>query len=280
MDGEGRPVRIPAVDGYPLGGRVHGGGGSGDWVIVNPALAVAGSFYDGFAADVATRGFTVVTYDYRGIGHSAPDRLRGFPASLGDWATLDMAGVVDWARSRGVRRVLMVGHSLGGILAGLMGPQHPVDALVTVGSENTCWRHRRGRLKAVALMRSVLAPPVAATFGYMPWSRFSHAQDVPAGAILQMGRGIRRRGGLLDDPDLPVSRLAGFTAPVLAISIADDPEATRESVDDLARAYPNVQRRHIDPAAAGVGAVGHFGYFRPAARALWPETVDWLAARG
>ena len=37
----------------------------------------------------------VVTYDYRGIGGSAPSRLRGFEARMRDWAFLDMTAVVD-----------------------------------------------------------------------------------------------------------------------------------------------------------------------------------------
>jgi predicted alpha/beta hydrolase len=272
-------VDIPAVDGYPLGAHLHPAGSSNDWMIVNPAFGVPAGYYAAFADAASDMGYNAVTYDYRGVGGSAPSALRGFEATLGDWATLDMAGVVDWVRSRGPRRVVMYSHSLGGILAGLMGGDHPVDAMVTVGSENTYWRYRRGRGKYVALGRALLTPMLTAIFGYMPWSRFSAAEDVPSGAIRQMARSIRHRGGLLDDPALPVSRYAEFTAPVLAISIADDPEATERSVDDLARAYPHVQRRHLEPDPVGIGRVGHFGFFRPGASPLWPGTLDWLRER-
>jgi predicted alpha/beta hydrolase len=37
------------------------------------------------------------------------------------------------------------------------------------------------------------------------------------------------------------------------------------------------QARTID-SAASIGAIGHMGYFRPAAQVLWDETLNWFAA--
>ena len=53
---------------------------------------------------------------------------------------------------------------------------------VTVGSEKVYWRYRHGRTKAVALSRVWLTPPFTAVIGYVPWSRFARAEDLPAGA--------------------------------------------------------------------------------------------------
>jgi predicted alpha/beta hydrolase len=87
-------VRVPAVDGYELAATVirpeHG---ADDWVIVSGAFAVAARFYSRYATALAAAGFGAVAYDYRGIGASRPASLRGFPATMTDWAVLDMAGV-------------------------------------------------------------------------------------------------------------------------------------------------------------------------------------------
>ena len=32
----------------------------------------------------------------------------------------------------------------------------------------------------------------------------------------------------------------------------------------------------VDPRRSGIGPVGHMGYFRPQARALWNEALDWF----
>jgi predicted alpha/beta hydrolase len=91
-----------------------------------------------------------------------------------------------------------------------------------------------------------------------------------------MAAAMRTPGGFLDDARLPTHRYATFQAPVLGSSIDDDPEATRASVDAMMAVYPNVERRHLTPADAGLDQIGHFGYFRPSARPVWGEAISWL----
>lgn len=246
--------------------------------MVSTAFATAAGFYGAFANALAEAGFAAITYDYRGVGASRPAKMSGFPATLTDWAVLDMAGVVRWVhQTQRPARLLMFGHSTGGILAGLAGVGDLVDAMVTVGSENTYWRFDPPRMKAAQWSRTLLTAPIATMFGYVPWSRFSDAQDVPAGAARQLAAAIRRPRGVLGDPDVPADRYAAFTAPVLAYSIDDDEWVSECSVDDLAAAYPNSTRRHVHPEQAGLTRVGHFGYFRPRARALWDDPFTWLS---
>lgn len=271
--------RVPAVDGYELGVTVtQPTQGSGDWVVVSAAFATAAGFYADFAWALAEAGFAALTYDYRGVAASRPARMRGFEATMTDWAVLDMAGVVRWVQeTQQPRRLLMFSHSTGGILAGLSGVGDPVDAMVTVGSENPYWGYDDPRRRVSQWTLVTLTWPVTAMFGYSPWSRFSRAQDIPTGAARQMAAAILRPGGVVADPDVPADRYAEFTAPVMAYSIEGDEFTTVASVDDLAAAYPHCTRRHVHPAHAGLDAVGHFGYFRPRARPLWGDPIAWLS---
>jgi len=34
----------------------------------------------------------------------------------------------------------------------------------------------------------------------------------------------------------------------------------------------------IDPRRAGMGAIGHMGYFKPKAKPLWDEALAWLSS--
>ncbi|MEC8428943.1 MAG: CocE/NonD family hydrolase, partial [Pseudomonadota bacterium] len=45
-------------------------------VIINSATAVKQSYYQDFASFLASNGYLVVTYDYRGIGKSAIENTR------------------------------------------------------------------------------------------------------------------------------------------------------------------------------------------------------------
>ena len=65
-------------------------------VLVNAATGVPRQFYKYFATYLRDHGWTAVTWDYRGIGGSAPRTLRGFDVRMRDWALVDMPTVIDW----------------------------------------------------------------------------------------------------------------------------------------------------------------------------------------
>ncbi len=270
--------RIPARDGHPLGATIIGSGSR--VVVVNSATAVPRGYYRAYAEALAAAGWTVVTYDYRGIGDSRPPRLRGFPASAADWVLLDMAGVVDFATTDlGAERVLLVGHSIGGQLAGLLDGADRIGGMITVSAQSGHWRLQgRGQRLPVAVHAHLTLPVLARMLGYVPWSRFSSAEDLPRDAALQWARWCRDRRYLMSDTSLPLHRYAEFTAPVLAYSVDDDPWGSTRSVDTMMSAYPDVRRRHLRPAEHGLARLGHFGFFRRPSAALWPETFAWLAA--
>jgi predicted alpha/beta hydrolase len=46
------------------------------------------------------RGYLAATFDYRGIGESAPATLRGFQVDIRDWATQDCPAVVEFIKAR------------------------------------------------------------------------------------------------------------------------------------------------------------------------------------
>ncbi len=122
-----------------------------------------------------------------------------------------------------------------------------------------------------------LTLPVLAKFmGYVPWSRFSKAEDLPKGVAEQWSGWCRSRNYLFDDATLPTERYARFTAPVLAYSVEDDHWGTARAVDEVHAHYPNVTRKHLDPATDGLPPVGHFGYFSRRNEVRWGDAVDWL----
>ena len=57
-------------------------------VVIHGAVATPRRYYDRFARWLATQGFTVLAYDYRGVGASRPRSLRGFHATLRARGTL------------------------------------------------------------------------------------------------------------------------------------------------------------------------------------------------
>ncbi|MEO1037319.1 MAG: alpha/beta fold hydrolase [Pseudomonadota bacterium] len=273
-------LKIEAADGFALAATLHRSPAErGTCVVVNSATAAPRQFYQHYAAALAERGFATVTYDYRGIGGSRPKSLRGFRASMGDWVFSDMTGVLDWVRLQGHDKLLIIGHSFGGQTPGLLKEKTQISGMLALSAQSGHWRVQGGSQRLPVLFHThVTLRVLPQFFGYMPWSRFGSAEDLPKGVAVEWARWCRNRHYLLDDPELPVERYAEFTAPVRAYSIADDDWGSAPSVDEMMSAYPNVERQHIEPRQHGLDRMGHFGYFRPKSAALWQRDFAWLAS--
>ncbi len=204
---EPRDLTIPAVDGYPLAATVFGAPERGGSVIVmNSATGVPRGLYRRFASYLVERGYVVVTYDYRGIGGSAPEQLRGFDADLMDWLLLDTTAVINWVRTElEPVRLFLMGHSYGGQVVGMLEDPSGIDGMVTFASQSAHWRLMGGNMVPMTFLTGyAILPTLSTTFGYAPWSWFAPGEDLPKGVALQWSRWIRKRGYLLDDPTLPV----------------------------------------------------------------------------
>lgn len=272
---------IPARDHHRLEATRYGDPSARDWVIINSATAVPRRFYRHFAAALAEQGYGVLTYDYRGIGGSRPESLRGFQARTRDWVLLDMSAVVRWARDHGADgKLFLIGHSVGGQLAGLLDEPDAVDGMVTFSSQSGYYALQGGEQKAVVWFHvHATLPVLSSLYGYMPWGKIGSGEDLPRGCALEWARWCRDPKYLLGDDSLPLERFDAFGAPVLAYSFDDDKWGTARSVDAMMQAYPNLERRHVVPTDVGLDRLGHFGAFRPDAAALWEETIAWLAER-
>lgn len=250
-------------------------------ILLNSGTAIPRQFYGAFASHLASRGFAVLTYDYRGIGGSqAPTG-----ATMEQWGRIDQASMIDHlARlAPGAARVL-IGHSLGGQVLGLANNISGLAAAVLICSQSGHWRHwpaGRRRLRMLALWW-LLIPGLTALFGRFPGSWIGTA-NLPAGIARSWARWGRSPHYVCDARGQPLRPHNDEVAmPVRWMSFTDDPIAPFDAVEALRPYYPNaaVERLHLAPADLGVEAVGHFGFFRKSMpRMPWDEIADWLTRR-
>lgn len=279
------PIAFSAADGYALRGTLW----SPDappraLVLIHPATAVPERLYAGFARFLTTRGFAALTYNYRGIGSSRPARLTKLQARMRDWIELDVGAAIAWARDthRAVP-LLAVGHSVGGHAVGLSAGTAHLRAAVLVAAHAGSTRlieSAAERLK-VRLILHVLGPLASALLGYVPGKRLGLGEDLPAGVFREWSRWTALPHYFFDDPTLGAAeRFSKQRLPILAVGFDDDPWANRRAIDLLVSYLTGaaVERRQIDPHAAGTGPVGHMGFFRSRPGAvLWPGVANWLA---
>lgn len=278
-------MEITAADGYRIGATLFEPAASnGRAVLVMAATGVPQQYYGKFSAYLAERGFTVLTFDYRGIGRSLHEPLRQVRARMRDWAVLDAAAGFRFLETNFPNnKILTVGHSFGGQAFGLLPHPDRIAAALTVGSQSGYWRHWPAPIGTtwMWLATHIGLPLAPRLFGYFPGSRLGLGEDLPTGVMIEWARWCRNPRYLVGD--LGVEReYTRFTAPIRLYAISDDRFAPERAVEALAVLYSHSKPeiRRVSPSDLNEKSIGHFGFFRERFRdSLWREARDWLEAQ-
>ena len=152
-----------------------------------PAAGVAVERYRHFLTWVASRGFPVVAYDYRGVGTSAPSNAAGFDAGIEDWAELDQAAAIDFTRARfPAARLAGISHSIGCLVSAAATERDSIAQFVFVAPHTAYWGdYRQPWRLPMALVWHVLMPAVARVVGYFPAGRLGLGDDFPKKIAMQ-----------------------------------------------------------------------------------------------
>ncbi len=275
---------IPARDGFALAATVVEPRLAHGVVVVASATAVPRAYYAKFAARLAEHGIVVVTFDYRGVGGSRPRSLEGFEATMHEWGTLDLAGVLEFVeKSYSALPVAVVGHSIGGLLLGLSGAHARVRGLLAVGAQVGEFRHWPTPSRyGIAFYFFAVLPILTHAFGYAPGKLAGIGEDLPRGVALEWAQWGRTRGHAVGGVEGQARReeLARFHGHVCLYGFTDDIFAPREASAQLLELYTGAASRrhvHLPPRALSVPKVGHFGFFRErVGGALWSEAMAFL----
>lgn len=280
------PVGFPALDDYRLNGMLfRPESPNGHAVLVNAATGVRQEYYAKFATYLLERGFTVLTYDYRGIGRSLHGRLGDLrDARMRHWGEHDAGGALAFLEYVAPgEKPCAIGHSFGGQAFGLMPGNDRIVSAIAVGSQSGYWRHWPATHRyGFWLMVRALIPAGTRMKGYTPSRALGLGENLPAGVGLEWARWCLHPGYHLGDLGHAVRPgFAAFRARLRAYQIADDRFAPRRAVEAYLRFYPNARSeiRAVSPRQLGERAIGHFGFFRDRWRdTLWREAADWLLA--
>jgi predicted alpha/beta hydrolase len=246
--------------------------------------------YRRFAHFLAEWGIPVLTYDYRGIGMSRPPALRGFEATIEDWAEYDAAAAIAWLRERFPHdEILGISHSIGCLPLGGAPNAAEQARIILVGAHTGYYGDYRPLYRLpMAFAWHGLMPAITRCVGYFPADRLGLGEDLPAGMALEWAE--RRQPELLQSGADPVQqrrrRLLGNCAalqcPAIAISISDDAFATVGGTKRLLSYFPRLSSPQLvlfTPPDAQVRRIGHFGFFRRAVgMTLWPRLLAQLDA--
>jgi predicted alpha/beta hydrolase len=237
---------------------------------------------------MASQGWLVLSFDYRGMGASRPESmkrsLRGLDADIRTWAEHDAAAALSHLNKllADDREIHWLGHSLGGQILGLLPNRSRVSRAVTVGCGSGYWRENSiGLRRYVWWLWYVIVPLALPLFGYFPGRKLRKVGDLPRGVMAQWRRWCLDREYMMGEGgDALRAQYASLSVPMLSLAFTDDEFMSRRNTESLhgfyAGAHPELRR--IAPKDIGERRIGHFGFFRDRfERSLWPQVSGWLA---
>lgn len=277
---------LAAADGTPLAVRFFApddGTPQRGAVLIGGAMGVRQDYYRPFAEWLARQGFVVASFDYRGMGESRPAgaSLREVDVDLFDWAADTDTVIEALAERAGGLPIVLIGHSLGAQLPGLLRHRDRLAGLLSVAAGSGYWRDNAPQLRRYVLyFWHVLVPLGTALFGYFPGRRFGKVGDLPRGVVLQWRRWcMHPRYHVGAEGDAVRERFEAARFPVVALSITDDELMTERGTRVLVDCYANAPRRieRIAPHEVQARRIGHFGFFREQFQAtLWQRCAQLL----
>jgi predicted alpha/beta hydrolase len=295
---EALDVSFSPQDNFPLAGRL--------WTsplkphqpsyvaLVNAGAGIPSRYYDRFAAYLAENGVPTLVYDYRGIGRSRPQSLRGFRASVEDWGSKDCAAALSWLHSQFPEaKSIVVGHSIGGFVTGFVTNGALIDKMLLVGAHTGYWRDYAPTARPLMLLLwHAVMPALTSLVGYFPGKRLRLLEDLPKGVALEWANRLKPEfwwnlklgDGAPDTARIEslLTRFAAIHAPVLAVRFTDDPFATDRATKRILNLFANASstRLILGPTDVGGQTIGHFGFFDSRFRStLWPVVFKALFAK-
>jgi predicted alpha/beta hydrolase len=266
-------VEIRTQDGWSLRADIRepAGAPAGIAVLAHAFMARRTEFDrpagGGLSAFLASRGWRVVTFDFRAHGDSGPRPRAGGAYGYDDLVTHDLPAVCSFARSRAKAKMplVVVGHSLGGHVALVAQATGAIQADAVVGIAASPWVREleplrsRWMVKRAFLEAAVL---MARRFGRLPARAIGRgSDDEPLRCVNDFSRFARKGWTSADGRTDYLACLGRVRVPVMGVVSQGDrlecPPACGERL--LARTKGRQRFVRIAQRDDGSSAPGHMG---------------------
>ena len=270
-----KSIDVLTDDNYPLSGHLFEPKESNDkLILINSATGVKQQIYFSFAQFFCEQGFTVITYDYRGIGLSKPKKMKGFKASMRVWGTEDFKALTHYIKINfsGYQKFCL-GHSLGALILGMNEDSKMFEEFIFVGTQNAFVGNLKFKTKIEAYLGFGIAQPLSTKIlGYFPGNWFGLGESLPAGSAFDWQTLILNRKSTNKLLEKVNNHSKELTQKVFVIRAEDDTWLTEKGVKSLLEdTYPNMRPtyRLIKTSESERNEIGHINFFRSYNRKLW-----------
>lgn len=270
---------ITCQDGYRLSAHFYASAEKSQHfpILICPATGITKAFYHRFSCWLQTQGYDVLVFDFRGIGESLHGAIQHSQASIVQWGQLDIPAAIDTLLLKTQKtQVILLGHSAGGQLLGIVPNYQKVAKLVAVSGSTGHVKGLKGKTRVLGpLMFNLIFPVARYTLGYGPTQMIGMGQNLPKNVAKQWAEFCNHPGYVINAIGQSVNQCDDFhqhiQCPITVLWSCDDEIATQANVSDLLRLYPNAKTRDISlrPAQYGYASIGHMLMFKQSHKQLW-----------
>lgn len=276
-----KKIIITAEDGYQLSALLgQPAGDNAGTVILSSATGVKKEFYINFAKFLTLKKYTVLLYDYRGIGESAPENLKNSTAYMHEWGTKDMNAVLDFmVEEKGLSDIIWLGHSIGAQLTGFITKREHLKKVIAVNAALGYWGYFPFPMKMMVwTLWYIISPVLVKIYGYGTMKKVGWGENLPKNAFLEFRKWCMSKNyyGSYIQERLKKDKFYSFITPITAVYTSDDPIANDKTVPLMMEFFPHAEVDIIKIPVADYTneKVGHTGLFRKKfEKELWPVLV-------
>lgn len=251
---------------------------NGKLLLINSATGVKQQVYFSFAQYFSEKGFTVITYDYRGIGLSKPLKMRGFKASMRIWGTKDYKTVTNYIQEKFPNfQKFCLGHSVGALILGMNEDSKIFEKFIFVATQKAYIGNLNFKTKIESIFGFGIVQPISTKiFGYFPAHWFGLGESLPSGSAFDWRTLILNK----KSTNKLLEKIPNFSEKLyqktLILHAEDDPWVTEKGMNTLMQeTYPNLKPtyREIKVSESPKKEIGHVNFFRSYNKVLW-EIVE------
>lgn len=251
---------------------------NGKLVLILPAAQTPQRYYRHFARYMAKQGFTVMSFDYRGVGLSLRGELKEQKHPMHKWGEVDAPSALDFAMERYPELTpVAVAHSHGGQVLGMSDLGVRLESAYLIGSQLGYWKlwpHKKWLL--LLFFWYIYIPLSTKILGYM--------LGKPIGLASMPSSVAKEWAGWCKNKDYIFAEFRPFGDDVKSniyyLTIEDDWLAPEKAALALSeKYYPNAKHdfKHISASDYDMKSIGHFGWFRKNMDIrAWQEAVAWF----
>jgi predicted alpha/beta hydrolase len=272
-------VKVLAWDGYSLTTtRFSPNVSNGRSVLIISEVGKSQSLYADFALFLSNQGYTVYTFDFRGIGLSNLKNFNLQKVTLNDWAALDLDAMLSFVTSsRPSDRLIVSAHGISNLLLGMSRLSKKADAFLMIASTVP----NAGRITNVLtrwrmkILSNFVLPLSAHVFGKYPgW--LSGGETLPKKLALQLSQWYSSENALSTEINKTENTFILLEQRALIINFQDDYYSSSE---EFKLYYPNIRFDDwtFTPDQVLQKKMGHDGFFnRKLQNVVWSEVGQWL----